>query len=102
MDIKYIKLKNGTEFISEIKQDGDTSLTLDMPLQIIITGFDQKGQPQIQLIPFALFTDEKKMEIPKSEFLLDPMAPTSTMIEHYTKITKKASIVTPEKPGIII
>lgn len=102
MNIKYIKLKNGTEFISEVKENDDDKLDLDMPLQIIITGFDQQGSPQIQLIPFALFTDNKKMSIPTSEFLLDPMEPTETMVEHYNRITKKASIMTPSKKKIII
>ena len=91
MEIKLLRLVDGTEVITQI--DNDMMIS---PFQVIFTP-QQSG-----IIPFMGLAEGHTMELPTSDFIMIVCEPTANLLDQYVKAINPSDIEVVEKSGLIV
>ena len=98
MEIKLLRLVDGTEIITQI----DYRKSLDGP-SIMISPFQVIFTPQQSgIIPFVGLAEGHTMPLPAKQFIMIECEPTENLLNQYKKAINPSSIETVKKPGLIV
>jgi len=96
MSIKYLKLVTGEELVTNYKDDGESTVTLNNPLGILMSQ-SEKGF-NIQLVPYGSMAKDETI-IVNHKNIVFTAEPETKLRNQYESITGK--VITPPQPSII-
>ena len=96
MSIKYLKLVTGEELVTNYKDDGESTVTLNNPLGILMSQ-SEKGF-NIQLVPYGSMAKDETILVNHKNIVFTA-EPENKLRNQYESIT--GQVITPPQPSII-
>ena len=96
MSIKYLKLVTGEELVTNYKDDGESTVTLNNPLGILMSQ-SEKGF-NIQLVPYGSMAKDETILVNHKNIVFTA-EPEDKLRNQYESIT--GQVITPPSPSII-
>jgi len=93
-NIKIIRLQSGEDVITKVKSEDSDSVTLHKPFGL----YPVPGQQRVGLTPYAPFTDDNDITIPK-QWIVTRTNAKKEIADHYSKIT--TGLVSTSGPKLI-
>lgn len=81
--LALLKLQNGTEIIGNVKEEQDTKIVIEDPLQINYRLAASQPMPTVSISRYMPFASEQVISFNKHD-LLHVMEPKKAMAEYYT------------------
>ena len=85
--LAFLKLQNGTEVIGNIRDDEETKMVLEDPMQINYRLVSTQPMPTVSISRYMPFALEKRFVFEKKD-LLHIAKPKQAMVEYYNHALK--------------
>ena len=85
--LAFLKLQNGTEVIGNIRDDEETKMVLEDPMQINYRLVSTQPMPTVSISRYMPFALEKRFVFEKKD-LLHIVKPKQAMVEYYNHALK--------------
>lgn len=97
-DVKLVHLLSGEDILAVVTFFGEKEITLDKPLRLMLAPpTTPNGQPQVGIMPWPMFGEEKaKVDISR-DHVLYIITPTKNLIGEYIKAM--SSLIMPPSSG---